>query len=56
MVFKKVVNIDLYLLHIYIRKVGEKAKYLKKPYDNDDHNHNVDDPFYFPIHWDVGID
>jgi hypothetical protein len=39
-----------------IRKVGEKPEYLKKPDDNYDHNHNVDDPFDFHIHRDVGVD
>jgi hypothetical protein len=39
-----------------IRQVTEKSKYLKKPDDNNDHNHNVDDPFDFAIHGDVRID
>jgi hypothetical protein len=39
-----------------IRKIGKKPEYLKKPDDNNDHNHNVDDPFDFHIHRDVGVD
>jgi len=38
-----------------IRQVSEKSKYLEKPYDNNNHNNNVDDSFDFDIHGDVRI-
>jgi hypothetical protein len=44
------------LLYVDIRKVGKKPENLKKPDDNNDHNNNVDDPFDFPVHRDVGVD
>jgi hypothetical protein len=34
----------------------EKPKCLEKPDDQNDHNHNVEDPFDFAIHGDVCID
>lgn len=39
-----------------IRQVGEKPKYLKKPYDKNDHNYQVKDLFDFVIHRNKGID
>jgi len=44
------------LLYMDIRQVTEKSEYLQKPDDNNDHHNNVDDPFDFDIHWDVGVD
>jgi hypothetical protein len=56
MVLRRIVNIDHFLLNMNVGKVGEKPENLKKPDDHNDHNHNVDDPFYFPVHGNVGID
>jgi hypothetical protein len=41
---------------MYILQVIEKSKYLEKPNDNNNHNHNVEDIFDFAIHGDVRID
>ena len=36
-------------------QVSDQPENLEKPDDNNDHNHNVDDPSDFVIHWDVRI-
>ena len=41
---------------MYICQIGEKSKYLKKPYDKDNHNHKVENLFDFVIHGDESID
>jgi hypothetical protein len=41
---------------MYIRQVSENPKYLEKPNDNNNHNHNVENGFDFVIHGDVCID
>jgi hypothetical protein len=41
---------------MYILQVTEKPEYLEKPDDYNNHNNNVENVFYFAIHWDVIID
>ena len=49
-------NSDIICLNMKILQVSEKSKYLKKPDNNNNYNHNVEDIFDFMIHRDVIID
>ena len=44
------------ILYMYILQMTEKSKCLKKPNDNNNYNHNIEDFFDFAIHGDVCID
>jgi hypothetical protein len=41
---------------MYIRQVSENPKYLEKPNDYDNHDHNIEDGFDFGIHGNIIID
>ena len=43
-------------LNMYTPQVTENPKYLKKPNNYNDHDNDVEDVFYFIIHWDIIID
>jgi hypothetical protein len=43
-------------LHMYIRQVTEKAKYLQKPDDYNNHNYNVENSFQSALHGYVIVD
>jgi hypothetical protein len=40
---------------MYILQVIENPKYLKKPDDQNNHNHYIEDGFDFSIHGDIII-
>jgi len=46
----------LLVLNMYIREVSEKSKYLKKPYNKNNHDHKVKDLFDFAIHRNESVD
>jgi hypothetical protein len=41
---------------MYTHQVTDNPKYLEKPDDNNNHNHNIEDGFDFVIHGNVCID
>lgn len=41
---------------MYVSHVAEKPKYLKEPYDQDNHHYNIKDLLDFVIHGDECID
>jgi hypothetical protein len=44
------------ILNMYTHQVTDNPKYLEKPDDNNNHNHNIEDGFDFVIHGNVCID
>jgi len=44
------------ILNMYIRQEVENPKYLEKPDDDHNHNHNIEDGFDLVIHGDVPVD
>lgn len=43
-------------LYMYIHQVGENPKYLEKPNDKNNHNHNIENWFDVVVHGDKCID
>lgn len=41
---------------MYILEINENPKNFQKPYNNYNHNNDVEDVFYFMVHWDIIID
>ena len=41
---------------MYILQVIENSKYLEKPNDNNNHNHNIENGFDLVINGDISID
>jgi len=39
-----------------VRQVSENTKYLEKPDNYNDHDHNVEDGLDFVIHGNIGVD